>query len=85
VSLSPRSARQPEGPPRGVARYADESILLAASRIKPARHLSFADALMAGFAVSHGAILVHKDPEFEALGAEVRQERLPYKPRRSGL
>ena len=33
--------------------------------------------------MSQGAILVHKDPEFEAVAAEVRQERLPYKARRS--
>jgi predicted nucleic acid-binding protein len=60
----------------------DEVTLLAASRFKAAHRLSFADALVAGFAVSHGAILVHKDPEYEAVAAEVREERLPYKPRR---
>jgi uncharacterized protein len=61
----------------------DEATLLAASRIKAAHHLSFADAVVAGFAISHGTILVHKDPEFDSVAAEVRQERLPYKPRRS--
>lgn len=60
----------------------DEATLLAASRLKAAHRLSFADALVAGFAMSRNAILVHKDPEFEAVSAEVRQERLPYKPRR---
>jgi predicted nucleic acid-binding protein len=60
----------------------DEATLLAAARIKANHHLSFADALVAGFAISHGAVLVHKDPEYEAVSAEVRQERLPYKPRR---
>lgn len=60
----------------------DEATLVAAARFKAAHQLSFADALVAGFTIMHGAILVHKDPEFEALGGEVRQERLPYKPRR---
>jgi predicted nucleic acid-binding protein len=39
--------------------------------------------LVAGFAIAQGALLVHKDPEFEAVAGEVRQEPLPYKPRRS--
>jgi predicted nucleic acid-binding protein len=59
----------------------DEETLLAASRVKAAHRLSFADAIVAGFAIRHNAILVHKDPEFEILPGEVRQERLPYKPR----
>jgi predicted nucleic acid-binding protein len=59
----------------------DEATLVAASQFKAAHRLSFADALVAGFAIAQGAILVHKDPEFEALIGEVRQERLPYKPR----
>ena len=61
----------------------DEATLIAASRFKAAHRLSFADALVAGLAVAQGAVLVHKDPEFEALVGEVRQERLPYKPRRA--
>jgi uncharacterized protein len=61
----------------------DEAVLVAAARFKAARRLSFAAALVAGFAIAQGAILVHKDPEFEALAGEVRQERLPYKPRRA--
>lgn len=61
----------------------DEPTLLAASRFKAAHRLSFADALVAGFAFAQGAILVHKDPEFEAVAGEVRQERLPYKQRRT--
>jgi predicted nucleic acid-binding protein len=59
----------------------DEAVLQAASRTKATHRLSFADALIVGFAISQGAILVHKDPEFEPLLAEVQQERLPYKPR----
>jgi predicted nucleic acid-binding protein len=67
--------------PLGWLNNVDESTLLAASRLKAVHRLSLADAVVAGFAISQGAILVHKDPEFEPLLAEVRQERLPYKTR----
>jgi len=51
----------------------DTSALLTLFRV------SFADALIAAFAVRSSAILVHKDPEFEILADQVRQESLPYK------
>ena len=57
----------------------DEPTLLTAARFKARHRLSLADALIAAFAVQQGAILVHKDPEFEALAELVRQEALPYK------
>ena len=57
----------------------DEPTLLTAARFKAQYHLSLADALIASFAHQHGAVLVHKDPEFEALAGQVRQEPLPYK------
>jgi predicted nucleic acid-binding protein len=57
----------------------DESTLLVAARFKAAHRISFADALIAGFAVAHDAILVHKDPEYEALKDKVQLEPLPYK------
>ena len=57
----------------------DEPTLLTAARFKAQHHLSLADALIASFAHQHGAVLVHKDPEFEALAGQVRQEPLPYK------
>jgi len=60
----------------------DEATLLAASWIQSGPPPLIADALVAGFAISQAAILVHKDPEFDAIGTELRQERLPYKPRR---
>lgn len=41
--------------------------------------LSLADALIAGIASQLRAILVHKDPEFEALNGAVDLEALPYK------
>jgi len=53
--------------------------LLTAARLKARFRVSFADALIAAFAVRSSAILVHKDPEFEALADKVLQEPLPYK------
>lgn len=57
----------------------DEPTMLTAARIKANFRVSFADALIAAFAVQSEAILVHKDPEFDALQGQVQQELLPYK------
>ncbi len=57
----------------------DEPTLLTAARLKAAYRISLADALIAAFAIQHDAILVHKDPEFEALADQVVLEALPYK------
>ncbi len=57
----------------------DEPRLLAAARIKSRFPLSFADAVIAAAAEQAGAILVHKDPEFDALAGIVRLLPLPYK------
>ena len=57
----------------------DEPILLTGGRFKGMYRLSLADAIIAAFAKRKMAILVHKDPEYEALAAEVRQLVLPYK------
>ena len=58
----------------------DEPLLLTASRFKAGHKLSLADAMIAAFARRHEAILVHKDPEYEALAEEeLEQEALPYK------
>jgi predicted nucleic acid-binding protein len=57
----------------------DEPTLLTAARLKARFRLSLADALIAAFAVRKDAVLVHKDPELEALGKQVRQEILPYR------
>ncbi len=48
-------------------------------RIKAAHSLSFADCCIAGVAESEKAVLVHKDPEYETLGKEMKQLKLPYK------
>lgn len=57
----------------------DEPALLLASRFKAQNRLSLADALIAGIASQLSAVLVHKDPEFEALNGTVDLEALPYK------
>lgn len=56
-----------------------DQVLILAGNFKARHRISLADALIAAFARENGAILVHKDPEFEALGGQVNQERLPYK------
>ena len=59
--------------------HVSDRVVVTAGRLKAAHRISFADALIAAFAVDAGAVLVHKDPEYEAVAAEVEQERLPYK------
>ncbi|NLO26756.1 MAG: type II toxin-antitoxin system VapC family toxin [Actinobacteria bacterium] len=57
----------------------DEPMLLTASRIKAEQRLSFADSIIAAYAIRAGAVLMHKDPEYEALRGSVPMEILPYK------
>ena len=57
----------------------DEPVLLAAARFKASQRISLADAIVAGFASVYGAVLVHKDPEFEVLAGTMVMEALPYK------
>jgi predicted nucleic acid-binding protein len=57
----------------------DEATMLTAARIKAQHRVSLADALIAAFAVRAGAVLVHKDPEFESLTGLLAMEPLPYK------
>jgi len=57
----------------------EEATLLTAGRLKATYRLSLADAIIAAFAVRHDAILLHKDPEFQALAGQARLEALPYK------
>lgn len=59
----------------------DERALLLGGWIKAHHRLSFADALIGAVALLAGAILVHKDPEFEALAAELALLSLPFKGR----
>ena len=53
----------------------EPSILTESARIKQRGGLSVADAWIAATAVVHSAVLMHKDPEFVALG-DVSQEDL---------
>jgi predicted nucleic acid-binding protein len=54
------------------------ALLECAAGIKASHPLSLADAWIAAAALELGAILVHKDPEFENLPGLI-EERLPYK------
>jgi predicted nucleic acid-binding protein len=58
----------------------DESTLLTAAKLKTDFRLSFADSIIAAFAIQCDAVLLHKDPEFEALAGILPMEALPYKP-----
>jgi predicted nucleic acid-binding protein len=57
----------------------DESTLLTAARLKAGHRLSLADAIIAAYALRTDAVLMHKDPEFDALVGLVPMEALPYK------
>ncbi len=57
----------------------NEQILLIAARLKAEHHVSLADAIVAAYAIQHKAVLIHKDPEFEALAGLLPMEALPYK------
>ncbi len=57
----------------------DEPTLLIAGNFKASYRISLADAVIAAIAKRNGAILVHKDPEYEALKREIEQKILPYK------
>ena len=56
----------------------DESTLLTASKLKAEKRVSLADAIIAAFAIRRGAVLLHKDPEFDALAGLLPMEALPY-------
>lgn len=51
-----------------------------AARVKATTSLSVADAWIASLALLHDAILVHKDPEYDAVEG-LLAERLPYRER----
>ncbi len=57
----------------------DEPILLTAARLKAEHHISLADAVVAAFAIRNNAVLIHKDPEFDAFAGLLAMEALPYK------
>ena len=55
----------------------DESTLLTASKLKAGHRVSLADAIIAAFAIRRGAVLMHKDPELDALAGLLPMEALP--------
>jgi len=57
----------------------NEALLMRAAKLKGQNKLSFADAVIAAYAIQNNAILVHKDPEYEALAGIFEMEILPYK------
>jgi len=57
----------------------NESFLLRAAALKAEYKVSIADAMIAAYALQSQAILVHKDPEYEALAGVVEMQTLPYK------
>jgi ribonuclease VapC len=60
--------------------HSDDEWCAAAAKLKARHALSLADAFVAGLARRLNATLVHKDPEFAALGHAVKQQMLPPKP-----
>jgi predicted nucleic acid-binding protein len=56
----------------------NESMLLTAAKLKAEYRISLADAIIAAYAIRYNAVLIHKDPEFEALTGLLRMEALPY-------
>lgn len=58
---------------------ASDELLLQAAELKAGFSISVVDAWIAAAAVRQGAILLHKDPEFEELA--IAQECLPFKPK----
>jgi len=57
----------------------DEATIIRAGKIKAANKVPFADSVISSLAIQTESILVHKDPEYEALEGQVEMESLPYK------
>ena len=54
----------------------NERLILSAGRIKASHRLSVADAIVAATAIDKSGILVHKDPELDAVSQYVKTLRL---------
>ena len=61
--------------------HSDEALCIAAGEIKARFLVSFADAFVGATAQRFGALLIHKDPEFESLKSVIELKALPYKAR----
>jgi predicted nucleic acid-binding protein len=55
------------------------AVLLQAASLEATHHLSLADAIVAAVAIRRKAVLLHKDPRYEALEGQLEMESLPYK------
>jgi predicted nucleic acid-binding protein len=55
------------------------NINIIAAKLKAKHHISVADAWIAALAMEKNAILIHKDPEFEAIQDGLQVLQLPYK------
>jgi predicted nucleic acid-binding protein len=56
-----------------------EPVQIPAAQLKARYRVSFADAVIAAYAAHYGAVLLHKDPEFNALQGHILLEALPFK------
>jgi predicted nucleic acid-binding protein len=54
----------------------DEPLLMVAGELKAHHRISFADAMIAAYAIRHEAVLIHKDPELHSLAGQVFLEAL---------
>ena len=59
--------------------HSDGALCASAAEVKGAHKVSFADAFVAAAALRLDAVLLHKDPEFAAIPAPLKQEVLPFK------
>ena len=59
--------------------HTDDALCGDAAKLKAAHKLSFADAFVAVTAKRLDAVLVHKDPEFDALEGVIKLQSLPLK------
>lgn len=57
----------------------NEDLNLEAGRLKAKNNISLADAYIAALSRKTDGVLVHKDPEFEAVSPSLKERRLPYK------
>jgi predicted nucleic acid-binding protein len=64
--------------------FPDDTLCGEAAKLKAAHRISFADAFVAATAKRLAAVLVHKDPEFEALPGIIQLHALPAKAMHSG-
>jgi predicted nucleic acid-binding protein len=59
--------------------HTDDELCGEAAKLKAAHKISFADAFVAATALRLNAMLVHKDPEFDALAPIIKLHPLPPK------